>query len=305
MNIRHLMLLVLYSAVALGVFLSALKLPVRDRTRLVGLALCAASTALAGLPWFIHRPGPWRDWLVRLFTCSALVWVLFSLSVDISRGGLDALFSAFFCLQLGFASIWLAKQGLIPGDCPHCGRKALVKATPDTRSRKTALRAVAYVCESCGVVTFPRRGEVARGCSRCGRTLSPGNSDLSPHYVCESCGVVTYAPRGRIAQGCSRCGRSRWVDSPVPDRWEYYWCLACERRSKERVDGTWEAADGPEDEGPYSRWDFLGWVEALLARWSSSVGIGSRSGDPRPPEALGRPNPSEGGTPTREVGSQS
>jgi hypothetical protein len=299
MKIRHLMLLVLYSAVALAAILSALKLPVESGTHRVGIALWAASAVLAGLSWCILRPGPRRDWLIILFGSSAIVSLLLPQVVESARGGpMNDPFLAFFYLQFLFVGIVLVNQRLIPRHCPRCGRKALVKATRDARSRKTALRAVAYVCESCRAVTFPRRGEVARGCSRCAGKLSPGNSDLSPHYVCESCGVVTYAPRGRIAQGCSRCGRSRWSDSPVPDRWEYYWCLACEGRSKQRVDGIWENADGHEDEGPYSRWDFIGWMGALLSCWSASVGIGSGSRDPRPHEARGRRVPSGGGTPT-------
>ncbi len=263
MNIRVLMLLVLYSAVALWLFLPAFRAPARERIFYVCLAMFVVPIVLAGLSWLILRPGPWRDWLAGFFTCSALLVVaVFAVEIFRSIGDANALVFA-LC---GFPAVLFARERLVPGQCPACGRKGLLKATPVLHGRQRPLKAVAHLCTSCGGVTFARRGGVLRVCPLCGKTLIPENSPLSAHYVCESCGVVTYSSRVRMAQGCLRCGRSRWLDSPVPDRWEYFWCLACGARSKQRVDGRWEAARRPEDDGPYARFDLAGWVKGLVSR---------------------------------------
>ena len=305
MKIRHLMMLVLYASVALTVIRPVLRLPVRDRGFLVCAATLFAASALAELSWLIHRTGPRRDWLVNFFLWSAMMSVAAQFAVAFVNGRISDPFPVgFVCLLFGFDCILLARQKLIPRGCPRCGRKALLKATPRIPTPKITVRAVAYICESCRAVTFRGRWEADRACLLCGERVIPCNSDLSAHCVCESCGAITYARRGRIAQGCARCGRSRWADSPVPDRWEYYWCLACEARSKRRVDGTWEEARSPQDDWPYAQWDFVGWAESVLRRWVSSIGAGSGSSDPRAPEPGGRPIDVEDAAPAKDDGSR-
>jgi hypothetical protein len=304
MKIRHLMILVLYAAVALAVIMPVLRLPTSDRAFLVCTAIFCAASALAGLSWLIHRTGPRRDWLVNFFGWSAMMSVTTLLAVAFVYSRNNDPFPGFLCLSFGFACISLARQKLIPRDCPRCGRKALLKAKAGYPTPKITVTAVAFACESCLAVTFRHRWAADRACLHCGKRVIPCNSDLSAHCVCESCGAITYARRGRIAQGCSRCGRSRWLDSPVPDRWEYHWCLACEVRVKQRVDGTWEEARSPQDEWPYARWDFVGWAEAVISRCISSIATGSESSHLCPPEPGGRLIDAEDAAPGKDDGSR-
>jgi predicted RNA-binding Zn-ribbon protein involved in translation (DUF1610 family) len=262
MNIRVLMLLVLYSAVALWLFMPAFRAPVKERLIYVAAAMVGVPMVFAGLSWLILRTGPWRDWLVGFFAFSTLLALAGIAVASFMRTG--DLVASIIAL-CGFPLAFFARERLLPGECPSCGRKGLLKATPATHKPGRALNAVAHVCTSCGVVTFARRGGVLRDCPLCGKRLIPDNSSLSAHYLCESCRAVTYSSRGGVAQACLRCGRSRWLDSPVPDRWEYFWCLACGARSKQRVDGRWEAARRPEDDGPYARFDLVGWVKGLVS----------------------------------------
>ena len=252
-NIRHWMILVLYSAVAMAMSMPAVRASDVHRLWLIPLTLLVVPIALAAMTWAILRPGPWRDWVMRIFVCSAFfllslsfiaVWSPLSPAMPwlMKMAGLCVL----MWMMTVFRLIWLLNDKVVLRRCPTCRRTALVRANP-TRYHQVRSERVAFV-------------------------------------ACKSCGEVWSRSRGAIIPRCSRCGKSLWLLAPVPDCWEYYWCLVCGFRNKQRSDGRWEEASGPRDDAPYARYDFIGWLGAVLSRGRTSVEPGAGSGHAHPVE---------------------
>ena len=160
MNIRTLMFLVLYSAVALGLFMPALRAPESQRFDLLGVAMVGIPLVLAGLSWLIHRPGPRRDWLVGFFAWCTFVVLgsLFAIAGS-HNNDLRSYWLAGLCLASAVVFAW---RRLLPEECPACRKRGLLNAIPSSVPKNPPFSAVAHLCESCGVVMFSRRGGDAR-----------------------------------------------------------------------------------------------------------------------------------------------
>jgi len=126
------MLLVLYVAVALALSMPAIRSRGPERDLLVPITLVCVPIALAGLSWFILRPGPRRDWVMGFFLCLSLTLNTFWWTVDYFTGTSELEWFIRFAMimQFGLGGIWLAKRSLILERCPRCGKMALLNADP-------------------------------------------------------------------------------------------------------------------------------------------------------------------------------
>jgi predicted RNA-binding Zn-ribbon protein involved in translation (DUF1610 family) len=256
MRIRHLMLLVLYIAIGLALSMPAINAGGLLRTVFVNLTLIGVPLVWAGLSWLILRPGPHRDWIIyaclvvslaALFLFQSIAFVN-SVSLGVMRGrfGWGWVVPILVTFSFGFQIIWTVKRLLMPKQCPRCGKRSLQNAEP----WKVRLRRV----ETTPVEAEPQaRGEAQR---------------LS-YYLCESCGLARELSSAEAQQCCPSCGGIAWVrlrrlDGFEPPResprGDFYWCLACSARCKQLVPGVWEDAVSPEDDRPYLRRDFIGWI---------------------------------------------
>jgi hypothetical protein len=189
-RIRHLMVLVLYVAVALALMIPAIKTYWPKRISMLMGAAALASSAMLPLTALVVRPGPRRDWvfvLLNLLTWALLVTFLI---VDIE----SISYSIVVILLCGVPS-WLLfaqyKEYLIPRKCPRCLRKRVI---PSMAQRSSQLYSV-YICRSCDF-----EGPLAR---------------QKGFPICPSCRQDTLVPVKKpfTYSWCLNCG-SRWKQVP-------------------------------------------------------------------------------------------
>jgi hypothetical protein len=257
LTIRHLMLLVLY--VAPGMPALGAPAPVRA-FYLSPATFVGAPVALAGVSWFILRPGPNLDWVIVF-----LVWLGLTLFSGGSCIGIFMHAEDWFAFVLGALayllvlclSTWIAERWLIPIQCPLCGKNSLLGADPWLGWQRSQ--------ELLGIKALPARQE----------------SEQFSFCHCEFCGLEELLSRAEARQGCPNCARGRphrlWTPkdgSRTPDsflRYEFYWCMACSGRCKRLLPGIWEEAVTPEDDEHYGRSDPMKWLRGRVDRIASMV----------------------------------
>src|SRR5262245_35644850 len=117
MRIRHLMLLILYAAIAIALAIPAVRARGSDRARVLLTSLSIGiAWVLASLSWLILRPGPHRDWVTAFlfwlsFTVATPCWIVESFT---RIGRSDRVFSVVMTLQCAYCSVWIARRFLIP-----------------------------------------------------------------------------------------------------------------------------------------------------------------------------------------------
>ena len=200
LKIRHLMILIVYTAVSLAAMTAAVNQP-EPRLLHVVYASILLPFVLSGLSLLILRPGPGRDWVVAFFwtifhglfailmTASALLvlWLRGPVTPIIGMVWLGSI-SFFGCLLLLGNAIRLGRLYLIPTQCRRCGRKSLIRAA-----------------------------------------LSHMASNWSLYYVrCGICDRKDHLDVSRIREGCPNCHRPTFILI----RYRFYWCLNCHGRFK-------------------------------------------------------------------------
>ena len=217
LRIQHLMLLVLYVAVALAMSLPAMHARGVGRPLLLSVTIPGVPLTLAGLSWLILRPGPQRDLVQISFLFIAHASVGLTPFVFLALSKSDSLFW-FLNLALGlawsFRSLLIARKWLTLKPCPHCRKKVLLDAQPG----KEPVQHQELTHEEA-------------------RKMAWLESQRLAYYSCDSCARVGELSAAEARQSCPHCGginlrRLQRLDhgyqSPrfLP-RGGFYWCLAC------------------------------------------------------------------------------
>ena len=238
LRIRHLMIVVVYVAVALAWGLAAPRyIGGKDGLGFAAMHLVFTPVVLACLSALLLRPGPYRDRITVGMITVACILVLFYATIPIflllyfqpalrtkvpelqtvpgvlNLLGLWSLSGA--CL-LTVAIAW--SRGLIRRDCPRCGCKKLLMAAFQDQRRQ-------------------RSGH---------------------HYRCGVCDHEAEIPGSELGGGCPNCGRRTLIYK----RHSFHWCLRCHARVKRFRHGPWEDAASPSDDGFYWLW-----TPAASLRW--------------------------------------
>ena len=259
MRILHLMVLVLYAAIILALLTPAIRTSGTNQGAIWILTALGVPWAMAWLTRFLVLPGPHRDWVHALFMVLGTAVTAGLLTMSLMFQGLAppprlagtwAVPLAWTLLVMILAGGWLSVIGsissyLLPSRCPHCRRRRLIRAIPyaeDRRRRRLA-----------GSAASPEESRKRR------------RSERFSFFRCGSCHSEALLSLAQARQGCPNCGRhplcvvfrtKNGVRLPWgPYRYTYYWCLACRRRSKSVLPGTWEDATNADDDAHYwLRW---------------------------------------------------
>ena len=225
MRIRHLMVLVVYVAVALGWMLPSIRWPGPDRGVLIYTSILLAPAMLAALSVFILLPGPHRDWLTCFFCTLQIAFGVLLLSAPglfvfgtwlywnqrprgLERPDLGFL-SLFLILGLmNWVTVFRFARYLVLRRCPHCQRTSLVASALQSR---------------------PRGGR---------------------YYRCGVCDHDARISGDQLSRRCPNCGKH----TLIVKRYSFHWCLKCPARVKRLPRRPWEDAPTPSDDGFYWLW---------------------------------------------------
>jgi hypothetical protein len=250
MTVRHMMIAVLYVAVALGMVMAVLRTTGPGRYMAWTAFALWLPMALAFLSAVLLRRGPWRQWLTfsfiaaLFFAVGALLFAFPAVVVLIfaGRGGSPrppvswphAVPFGIGSLFFAAAATYIVLDSLIPRFCPRCRRLALINSFGHGRlhrGKRLYLR-----CEICDHVARLPVVEIAfsrdRGRDPKKRLVSP----ISP--------LVAAGDR----PACLACGRPTLRRVP----YRFYWCLACGSRCKRDGHRPWDDAPSPADDDSYA-----------------------------------------------------
>jgi hypothetical protein len=247
MRIRHLMILVLYFAIAMAALVAVLRTPASGRVAAwFGLGFGLPLT-FAGLSRILLGPGPHRDWIVAFFL--VMTWVLaaslFAAPLFVlaflhvarpSEWNAGVLFqSAIYALFFGIVAITFATRRLIPTFCPRCGRRAVVGA-----SGQEQLHRGQFLYFRCWVCDRVSRLEIVEIAVATGRGWSRFREK---HLV----SPLSWRVPAENRPACPACGRKALREVP----YRFCWCLACGSRYKRARRQVWEDAGTPDDDAFY------------------------------------------------------
>ena len=141
MRLRHLMLVVLYVAVILGLMMPAIRTPWPNRIQLLVPTALGVPIAMALLSALILRPGPHRNWATTFFLVVAqslcgflvLAGMLSGELIPKQLGGpwdgpLIWVILVLVAIASWFLVIALTQQFLIPRRCPRCTKTTLLQS---------------------------------------------------------------------------------------------------------------------------------------------------------------------------------
>ena len=261
MRIRHLVILVVYVAVALAFVVAVIRAPGPEQVQQAWILGMLIPAILIGSAALLLRPGPHRDWITSFFwSLSMLVLALFctlpvlivawrgQFLAEIAKRGSMVGPAMFYSLISWGGLLFIARWNLTARPCPGCGRRTLVRAA--NQQEKHRVKAWYHRCTACNQVcrvpSDDRRGPSIRGAGR----------EAMPRPVCPHCGGETLRR--------------------IP--YQFFWCLGCRSRYKRARRGAWEEAGQPDDDDFYWLWSLEGSLSRVFRRWS---GRGGRSEPPR------------------------
>jgi predicted RNA-binding Zn-ribbon protein involved in translation (DUF1610 family) len=249
-TIRHLMLVVLYVALFLGLTMPVLRTPPNQRGLLVPATALGAPFLMALVSAFALRPGPHRDRLTTLFVVIALALLAVLLAAFICTGSFEAIYPGnprvsvvllvillLLAICSWFLAVALALEYLIPRRCPRCGKTTLMQsglfanrtfAAWKRRTRRTMLEWLVHE-----------------------------DTQRFSCFICTSCRREVLLDHCQARLGCPACGhptlhhlhRSRYGASlPSVIRYRFFWCFSCGGRCKQLLPGIWEETSSPADD---------------------------------------------------------
>lgn len=159
LTLRHLMLLVLASAIPLAIVATAL----RDSSQLWVVRLGSGLTVLpmlyAAIAMLLARRGPLRDWIITALLAAQTGLCFVLLTVFLAIIGFTGMplglgpVMAIVVVMAGFAGcfVYLLRR-LVPRRCPGCARTRLLRYGRATVPRVPNRSFPAWCCVSCGQV---------------------------------------------------------------------------------------------------------------------------------------------------------
>ena len=287
-KVRTLMIWVLFVAVFLALITPAIRSTGPDRGLIWCNTVLGSPFGMAALSAVILRPGARRDWVTQFFIALPCVMIGLVLAVVVYHGWVppkvvgtwnapvNRIMFLLFAFTWWCVLILLGKEFLVPGRCPCCRRRGLLKSAREYFRRELQ----------------QMRGEKDSAYHE--RERAHCKTLLFAFYRCGVCDVEAFLSIAQARQGCPGCGRETMLRSfkareGVRRQWGYFryqffWCLRCGARSKQMLPGAWELAASPGDDSHYWVSTYRDWFKhAMTTARSARLDLDWRKGHPPGP----------------------